>query len=181
MVGGIFDGDRLSQSIAGTDPDSKFQLIVETLGWPDHRSGFCRWLELSGRTADRNARGNDAGSAAVIADRNVFVVREQRIVGTKLFSDICRVVDADIKISVVADARSKMERAFCSLNKAAFDFAGLGTVIRQQLGESRAQRSTRFFAEGKQFVEIRSARSLCRARRFRGEQTLRKCRSQVQD
>src|SRR5258705_1403283 len=67
------------------------------------------------------------------------------------------------------------------MNKAEFDLAHFGTVVGQQLRESRAQRSTRSFAKGKQFVEIRSARSLCRARRFRGEQTLRKRRSQVQD
>jgi hypothetical protein len=39
----------------------------------------------------------------VIADRHIFVVRQQRIVGPELLADIGRVVDADVEIGVVAD------------------------------------------------------------------------------
>ena len=39
----------------------------------------------------------------MIADRHIFVVGKQRIVGPELPADIGRVMDADVEIGVVAD------------------------------------------------------------------------------
>lgn len=56
------------------------------------------------------------GNASIVIDnsgviRDVLVVRQQGIVRTEQFSDLGRVVDADVEVRVVADPRRQMQRA----------------------------------------------------------------------
>src|SRR5579875_751664 len=80
MLGGAGDRDRLAQLIAGTDPYREFKLVIELLRGTKTRRRRGRILALAVRAADRDPRGPHRGGPAVIADRDVFVVRAERIV-----------------------------------------------------------------------------------------------------
>ena len=52
----------------------------------------------------------DRRDPAVVSDRHPLVVRQQRILRTKLLADRCRVMDARVEIGVVADLARQAER-----------------------------------------------------------------------
>src|SRR5487761_2507054 len=54
-------------------------------------------------TADNNRRGT-----AMIPDRNVLIVGQQRVVGSKQFPDARGVMDGGVEVGVVADAGRKL-------------------------------------------------------------------------
>ena len=78
----------------------------------------------------------------MIADRHPFVVRQQRIVRPEQLADIGRVVDADVEIGVVADARRQVQACSPRPRCSRFSSRSLGAAIRQQ-GADSASRSAR--------------------------------------
>src|SRR5262249_19434295 len=123
VVGRVRDGNRRAERVAGTDPNAKLELVVEAARGAEARSGLACGLTLAVRAAQRGAGDRDRGGAAVITDRHVFVVRQQRIVGSKELARIGGVVNAGEEIGVVADRGRKLEAA-----------------IRRAVNKPRAQR-----------------------------------------
>ena len=64
----------------------------------------------------------------MIADRHELVVRQQRVVGPELLADVGGVVDPDIEVGVVTDARRQMDVAVRGTVETALDLALLGTA-----------------------------------------------------
>jgi hypothetical protein len=100
----------------------------------------------------------------VIADRHVFVIRQQRIVGAEQLTRIGGVVDAGEKVGVVADRRRKLEAAIVgAVNEARpqrFDLGAIPAIGVENVAEAAAERNARLAAEREQRVEGRAASGL---------------------
>ena len=111
-----------------------------------------------GRRQGRDQLGRQPGryahrrSAAVIADRHVFVIGQQRIVGAEQFADVCGVMNADIEIGVIADAERQMQCAFMGRAQEWQD-PQPHAVTRQQGKQRMAQRAPVAGGQGKQRIE----------------------------
>ena len=96
------DGNGFSQPIFTTHEKADFQFVIQSPGRPEF------WLRvalacLAGGTLDRRSRWNQRRRAPVIANRNVLVIRQQRVVGAEQPPYIRGVEDGRIEIRVVAD------------------------------------------------------------------------------
>ena len=93
----------------------------------------------------------------MIANRHVFVIRQQRIVGAEQLTRIGGVVDAGEKVGVVADRRRKLEAAIVgAVNEARpqrFDLGAIPAIGVENVAEAAAERDARLAAEREQRVE----------------------------
>src|SRR5262245_42282931 len=162
--------DRRPELVAGADPDAELELVVEIARGSEARHGFRCRLALAVRAAHRGARGPDRGGAAMIADRHVFVVRQQRIVGAEKLAGIGGVVDAREEVGVVADRGGKLEPAILGAMDESraqdFDAGAVAPVSVENLAEAAAQRAPRLAAEREQRIERRPGGG---PRRLRGK------------
>ena len=90
----------------------------------------------------------------MVADGNVLVVRQQRVVGPEHLADVGRVVDADVEVSVVADAGGQVHGAVwrrdAASGRAALEPAALAAVGIQDFREARPECLARRRSERKQ-------------------------------
>ena len=93
----------------------------------------------------------------MITDRHVLVVRQQRIVRPKDLSDIGRVMDTDIEVGVIADARGQVQRAIRRTMQHAhghtFEALALRPVGVEHFGNALSQRLPRPGAKRKETIE----------------------------
>ncbi len=94
----------------------------------------------------------------MIADRHIFIVGQQRIVGAEQAADIGRVMDAGVKVGVVADRGGQMERAGRRVVQQRRDLAA-ELAVGEQLGHAAPQRQPRDRAETEQRIERRAGSS----------------------
>src|SRR5207253_2896764 len=130
VVRGLRDGNRGAERIARPDPDAELELIVEIAARPEGRDCFVRGLSLTVRTTHLRAGYLDGRGAAVIADRHVFVVRQQRVVGPEQLAGVGGVVDTGKEVGVVADGGRKLEAAIGGAAERTRQAAGSGSGIR---------------------------------------------------
>src|SRR5690606_20827401 len=81
---GVADGDRFAGGVAGADPDSDLELVVEAARRDDDRLFGALRADLPAWTTEPLPADVDRRCPAVIADRNPLVVRQQRLVGAEL-------------------------------------------------------------------------------------------------
>ncbi len=109
------------------------------------------------RPADRRPARDDGRGAAVIADRDAFVVRQERIVGPHHRSDVGGVMDRRVEIGVVADRDRHPHRRPPHRHEARLDLRAqvplIGMIGVQQLAEPRPQRRPDRPAERHQRVQ----------------------------
>ncbi len=149
----IGDVDRIAELIALADPDRHFELVIEPLRRTDRgRIGIGR-LGLPLGPGHFAARYAHRAGAAVIADRHVFVVRQQRIVGAEQLADIGGVIDAGVEIGVIANVERQMEFAVARAIEQRFD-RRLLAAIGQQFEQRVAQGRHALRAASEQGVEI---------------------------
>ena len=106
----------------------------------------------------------------MVADRHVLVVRQERLVRTKLSADIGRVVDADVEIGVVADAIAGrcIVQSRCTVAGRSPECDLLSGPFASSSSEMRARnRLPRASAQTHQVVELVPARDVGRRRRAR--------------
>ena len=72
--------------------------------------------------------GAHRACAAVIADRHIFVVGQQRIVGAELLADVGRVMDADVEVGVVADQARHVHPHFALADQLRLDVVAIALV-----------------------------------------------------
>src|SRR5271156_1004854 len=77
------DWDRLAERVSRSDPNAELELVVETPRRAKHGRVRVRRLRLSIGAMDWRARWPHRRRSAVIADRDVLVVRQQRVVRPK--------------------------------------------------------------------------------------------------
>ncbi len=102
MLLGLGDGDGVSEGIAGTDKEAHLQLVVHRASGSEERLGG-RGLCLPAGAPDLRSADHDGGGAAMVADGNVLVVGQQRVVGAEQPADACGVIDGGVEVGVVAD------------------------------------------------------------------------------
>ena len=74
----------------------------------------------------------------MIADRHIFIVGEQRLVGPEQPADVGRVVDADIEIGVIADQRGDVHPDFALADQPRLDVVAVA-LVAQQLRQTQPQ------------------------------------------
>ncbi len=116
------DGNGSAQQAGLADIKRQFQFIIQCLGGKEIRLAFRRrWARLPCRTEERDSAGEDGGGAAVIADRDVFVVGEQRLIGAEEPADAGGVMDGGVEVRVVGDVNR-------------FDESGAGDGVKRGFG-----------------------------------------------
>jgi hypothetical protein len=110
---------------------------------------------LASRTKDRDSAGNDGRRAAVIADGDVFVVGEQRLVRAEELTDTCGVMDGGVEVSVVGDVdRFDEGRAGDGVERGLGGLSAVRVNIGvEESGESLAEQSPGAMAERQERIE----------------------------
>ena len=111
MVVDFVDRDRTPGPARGPDDETYFQLDVEARArLPLH---LVVLHDMTVGSRDVGSRHDDGSRSAVIPDRDVPPVREQRFaVGPEQAAEIRRVVDACVHVDVVADLDREVHRQF---------------------------------------------------------------------
>src|SRR5439155_15447855 len=78
VVARLANRDRRAKVIAAADPQAELEFVVETAAWTELRRLRFRRLALAIGADDRLARRPHRARPAVVADRHIFVVGEQR-------------------------------------------------------------------------------------------------------
>ena len=81
----------------------------------------------------------------MIADRHIFIVGEQRIVGAELLADIGRVMNADVEIGVVADEAGHVQADLALPDQSRLDIVAIA-LVGQDLRQLLAQLALRAVA-----------------------------------
>ena len=168
---GLGDVDRLPERVARPDPDAEFELEIEARARAKARSVGVGRLALPARAADLGAGDPHRRGAAVITDRHMLVVRQQRLIGAELLADGFGVMDAGIEIGVVADPRRQVQRAVDGVAQRAVD-AAVGVGV-QQCEQRPAQRAAWDRPQRQQRVKRRADRGFGGAQRVALEQVER--------
>ena len=74
----------------------------------------------------------------MVADRHIFIVRQQRIVGAELLADIGRVMNADVEVGVVADEAGHVEADLGLADQLRLDIVAVA-FVGQQLLQARSR------------------------------------------
>ena len=81
----------------------------------------------------------------MIADRHIFVVRQQRIVGSELLADVGRVVNADVEVGVIADQAGHVQPNLGLSDQLGLDIVAVAFVAK---GVPEGARAARVCASG---------------------------------
>ncbi|SPE17970.1 exported hypothetical protein [Candidatus Sulfotelmatomonas gaucii] len=180
---GFGDRNRLTQRVGRTDEDAHFQFVVEPVRRSENR--FCALrFDLAAWPADLSTAHDDRRSSAVIPDRNIFVIREQRIVGTKEFADARGMVDGCVEVGVVADCRRKLHGCIAHGNQQGFDaILGFtsGLLCAKERGELAAHRGPGRGAKSHERIEPIGTAGGERLLMQRGEQARLRAAIQIKD
>ena len=121
----------------------------------------------------------------MVSDRQIFVIRQQRIVRAKELAGVGRVLDAGEEVGVIADCARKLEPAIRGAVKEArtqrFDPGALAAIGIENLADAPAQRDARLAAEREQRVERPAGSGLGGARRQAFEQAEFERRGEIED
>src|SRR5579883_85204 len=105
------DRDRLAQRVPWSREETYFEFVIEFRGRTK-----APFTQLPQRPPYARPARHNGRSAPMIRDRNMFVVRQQRIVGAKHPAHIRRVVNGGVEIGVVADCAGQqhLRLALCN-------------------------------------------------------------------
>ncbi len=121
----------------------------------------------------------------MIADRHVFVVRQQRIVGPEQLAGVGGVVDAGKEVGVVADRGRTLEAAIGGAveepGAQTLDPVAVLTVGIENLREAMAQRHAGLASEREQRVQRRAGSGLRGLRGKAGEEAELQRRREIED
>ena len=131
MVARVVNRDRLPELVAAADPDAELELVIEAAA----RAIFGRigvgGLALAVGPDHRLARSAHRARPAMIADRHIFIVGQQRIVGPELLADVGRMMNPDIEIAVVADQARHVQPYFAVADEVRLDVVAIAFVGQQ--------------------------------------------------
>jgi hypothetical protein len=103
MLRSLGDGDGVAERRRHADVEAELKLEIEIARRSVARHRFLRALALALRPLHRSSADADRRSAAVIGDRHVFVVRQQRIFRPESAAGIGGVEHRGIEVGEVAD------------------------------------------------------------------------------
>ena len=110
---------------------------------------------MAGGAEDRDSAGNDGGGAAVVADGNMFVVGEKRLIGAEELADSSGVIDGGVEVGVVGDVDRPAEGGARDGVECGFGcrFAAGFCVGVEERGEGLAEERSGAMAERHQGIE----------------------------
>ncbi len=166
VLGGRARRDRRPERVAGAGDEAELELDVEPLRRAERgRAAGLGGRELAARAAHRRARDHDRARPAVVADRQVTPVRQQRVaVGAEHAPQVGRVLERRVEVDVVAHLEREPDLDLRERHRAA-----LRRAVREPLLQRGAQRRPGLPAEREQRVEHR-ARQRSRGNAGRGQQ-----------
>ncbi len=164
VLGGRARRDRRPERVAGAGDEPELELDVEPLRRPEgRRAAGLGGRELAARAPHRRARDDHRARPAVVADREVAPVRQQRVaVGAEHAPEVGGVLERRVEVDVVANRQRQPHLDLGKRHRAA-----LGRAVRKPLLQPGAQRGPGVAAECEQRVEHRARQ---RSRRNAGEQ-----------
>src|SRR4051794_32503078 len=138
----LVDPDPAAELGPDADDEAELGLDVEPSAGSVRRRVLVRRLALPAGPDDRRTAGHDGAAAAVVADRQVPPVREQRLlVGAEDAADVGGVVERGVEVDVVADGDRKVEQdrvERCRRQGLGLDQRNdLGTSVRPGAGSER--------------------------------------------
>ena len=101
---------RFAEIIPRSDEGADLQLVIEPATRGDERFRRTIGLHLAHRAAHGCAAGYHRRGPAVIRDRHVLVVWQQRLVGPEHAADVRRMKHRRVEIGVIADVRGQQHR-----------------------------------------------------------------------
>jgi hypothetical protein len=141
------DRDRFAEGIARPNPGAELKFKVEPGAWPEAGHGVLAEQPLAIRPAYRRAGGKHAGSAAVIGNRHVLVIRCQRRIRAAAAPGVGGVMDTGEEIRKRADRCRQMHRArgriMQQFRRELFNPRALSAVRREQQRHAFAQGAAR--------------------------------------
>ena len=129
----VGDANALAQWISCADENTELELVVDALGWRERRRLRARRKKLPERTMELQSGNAYRRSTAVIADRDPFVVWQQRIVRTHQLADARRVMYRCVEIGVVADVRGQRVLGVTLRHEAAVQSIGQRRALAQNV------------------------------------------------
>src|SRR5579871_195913 len=102
MLAGFFNWNPGAERVASPDDAADFALVIHLLRRREDWRALAG-LELAMRALDFRSTDNDRRGTSVIADGNVFVIWQQRVIGAEHAADVGRVKDGGVEIGVVAN------------------------------------------------------------------------------
>ncbi|MNI40200.1 hypothetical protein D3C73_944110 [compost metagenome] len=158
VLAGVGDGDRLSHLVALADPDAQLQLVIQTRTGAEGGFGLASGQGLAFRSTHIGAGCTNGRGTTVVANRHVFVVGQQRVVGTEQLANVQRVFDTHVEIGVVADFRWQVHRAvgrqWQQFRAPGFDLATQGAAFLEQLDQPLTQRNTGIAPQFEEGIEL---------------------------
>jgi len=104
VVSGFGDGDGGSEGVGLAYVKGQLELVVEGGGGGEAGAEFVAgWAGLTVGTLDGDAAGEDGRDSSVVADGDVFVVGEERLIGAEETAYPGGVVDGGVEVGVVGD------------------------------------------------------------------------------
>ncbi len=103
MVEGLLQRDAFPQRISRADDEGELGLVVEAPARAERRAGLVRRFCLAAGAYHGSARDHHRRGAAVVADRQPLVVRQQRVVGAEQPADVGGVEHRGVEVGVIAD------------------------------------------------------------------------------
>jgi hypothetical protein len=150
------DGNGRSERIGLADVKGEFELIVEGSGGAEAGTNVgARWARLAVRALDGDAAEQDGGGSSVVADGDVLVVGQERLVGTEETAYAGGVMDGGVEVGVVGDVDGVEEG--CTRDGVKGRFSGTATAgFRADVkegGEGFAEERPGAWAESHERVE----------------------------
>ena len=164
MLRRLADRDGFAEFGRHADVEAELQLEIEIARRSVARRRFLRALALAARPLDRRAADPNRRGAAVIGNRHVFVVRQQRIVGPKRAPGIGGVEDRGVEVGEIADRDRQGDLGL--RHRRQMPPQALVAAIRAQAARQRQpERRPRRRSERHEMIEMRRGTGFCRPRR----------------
>ena len=135
----IVDADGVPEDVALADVVAQLEFVVESLAGTELRHVGVWRLGLTLRPLERRIADHQRAGAAVIADRDPFVVGHEWVVRTEQLADGVGVVDAGVEVGVVADVAWQREFAGGLRHQRLGPIALRGAADAESLGDFVAQ------------------------------------------
>ena len=157
VIAGLGNRDGVAQFLPRSDPYSQFELIVEFGAKSKARRFLAGEPSLSLGTADRGAGNHDRGGPAVVSDRDVLIIRQQRCRPLMAQSPVVGMMDAGVEIAEAANGRRQVHSAIRRLVEQVrgvpLGIGGIPPAVDEQLPQPFAQGPARLFAQRHQRVD----------------------------
>jgi hypothetical protein len=121
VVARAIDRDRRAVGIARAGDEPELELEVEVAARPERRTGRIRCHRLPARAPYRRAAHDDVRRTAMIADRDVAIILQERRAGPKDRARIRRMLDRRIEVDVILDVDRKRHRDVGATNERGLD------------------------------------------------------------